>query len=167
MEYIRTHSDYYLSGFLISSYKRGLSIDTLQVYYSLVSTRVKSSGEGKKVIRYIYPLTNDKDFKSKNPIHGLEYNKKLTELNSVYDLSLNDVSGNLIDLKAYKGQYLVFDFWASWCKPCIENFPFIEKLMKEYKSDPVQFISISLDTDITNWKEAIKKYHLPAYNFLI
>lgn len=160
MKYIRMHPNSYLSGFLLSSYTRGLSIDTLQVYYSLLGADVKSSSEGKKVIKYIYPLTGDIDFRNKNPIFGLEYNKKLNELKSVYDISLNDVSGNTTDFKTFKGQYLLIDFWASWCGPCIENFPFWEKLVKEYKSDSIQFISVSLDTDSTRWKEAIKKYNL-------
>lgn len=165
MQYIREHPGSYLSGFLLSSYKRGLSIDTLQVYYSLLSDDVKSSSEGNKIIEYIYPLTDDIGFRNKNPIFGLEYNKSLNELQSVYDISLKDASGKLISLKTFKGQYLLIDFWASWCGPCIKNFPFWEKLMKEYKSDSIQFISVSLDTDSTRWKEAIKKYDLHGIHF--
>ncbi|HEY5464671.1 MAG TPA: TlpA disulfide reductase family protein [Hanamia sp.] len=160
MEYIRMHPDSYLSGFLLSSYKRVLSMDTLEAYYSSLSAEVKSSSEGKKVIEYIYPLTDDIDFRNKNPIFGLEFNKKLNESKSIYDLSSNDTSGNLISFKAFKGQYLLIDFWASWCGPCIDNFSFQEKLMEEYKSDPIQFISVSLDTDKDRWKGAIKKYNL-------
>lgn len=160
MEYIRTHPDSYLSAFLLSSYKRVLSLDTLQVYYSLLGDDVKSSSEGEKVIKYIYPLTNDIDFRNKNPIFGLEYNKKLNEVKSVYDISLNDASGKLVRLKDFKGRYLLIDFWASWCGPCIKNFPYWEKLVEEYRSNSIQFISVSLDTDSKSWKEAIKKYNL-------
>lgn len=160
LEYIRTHPDSYLSGFLLSTYTRKLPLDTLQVYYSLLSDDVKSSGEGNKIIKYIYPLTDDVDFRNKNPIFGLEYNKSLNEVKSVYDISLNDINGHLVSFKAFEGQYLLIDFWASWCDPCIENFPSWEKLAKDYKSDSIQFISVSLDTDSTRWKGAVRKYNL-------
>ena len=80
----------------------------------------------------------------------------------MYDISLNDTSGNTISLKTFKGKYLVLDFWAGWCNPCIENFPFMEKLMKQYKSEPIEFISVSMDTDLNKWKNAIIKYKLPG-----
>ncbi len=160
LAYIRQHKNSYLSGFLLSSYKRKLPMDTLQMYYNLLSNEVKASSEGKKVIEYIYPLTDDVGFRNKNPIHGSEYNKRLNEIKSVYDLSLIDTAGNKVSLKTFKGRYLLIDFWASWCQPCITNFPFMEELEKEYKSDSIEFISVSLDTDNNRWEEAIKKHQL-------
>ncbi len=163
LAYIRQHKNSYLSGFLLSSYKRKLPIDTLQMYYNLLSNEVKASSEGKKVIEYIYPLTDDVGFRNKNPIHGSEYNKRLNEIKSVYDLSLIDTAGNKVSLKTFKGRYLLIDFWASWCKPCIQNFPFMEKLIEKYKSNPIQFIAVSLDTNSDTWKNAIKKHHLQGW----
>ena len=160
LAYIRGHKNSYLSGFLLSSYKRRLPIDTLEVYYSFLSNDVKASSEGKKIIEYIYSLTDDVAFRNKNPIHGFEYNKRLNEIKSIYGLSLLDTSGNIVSLKSFKGRYLLIDFWASWCQPCIENFPSMEKLMKEYKSDSIQFIAVSLDKDRHRWENAIKKYGL-------
>lgn len=160
MSYISSHPDSYLSGFLLSSYKRKLPLDTIQVYYSLLGSEVKSSNEGRKIIEYLYPLTNDTDFRNKNPILGNEYNRQLNETKSVYDLSSKDSSGNVVNLNIFKGQYLLIDFWASWCQPCVENFPFMEKLKEHYKSYPIQFIAVSLDTDYSSWKESLKKHHL-------
>ena len=160
LEYIRFHPESYVSGFLLSSHKQSLALDTLQAYYTMLSAEVKSSREGQKVIEYIYPLTNDIDFRTKNPIFGNAFNQKLNNLKSIYDITLEDTSGRLINLKTYNGQFLLIDFWAGYCKPCIANFPFQEKLMQRYKSDPIQFISVSLDKDIFTWKEAIRKYHI-------
>lgn len=158
--YIRNHPDSYFSAFLLSSYKRRLSLDTLQVYYSLLGIDAKSSTEGKKILEYIYPLTNDVEFRNENPLYGPGYNKKLNELESVYDISSKNASGKLVHFKDFKGQYLLIDFWASWCQPCIANFPFMKKLMEDYKSDPIQFIAVSLDTRGTDWRNAILKHHL-------
>lgn len=158
--YIRSNPDSYLSGFLLSTYKRKVPLDTLQAYYILLGDEVKRSSEGRKIIEYLYPLTNDTNFRNKNPLLGPEYNKVLNETKSVYDLSSKDTSGNLVNLNDFKGQYLLIDFWASWCQPCLENFPFMDKLKKNYKSYPIQFIAVSLDTDPKQWKESIEKHNL-------
>lgn len=39
----------------------------------------------------------------------------------------------------------VINFWATWCKPCIEELPFFEELNKEYASDKVKVLLVSLD----------------------
>ncbi len=161
LEYIKRHKNSYLSGFLLSSYKRKLPIDTLQVYYSLLGDDVKSSSEGNKVIEYVYPLTSDNEFRRKNPLFGLDFDNQLGKIKSIYDFNLNDRFGRKINFENFKDRYLLIDFWASWCVPCIENFPYLKKLMEEYKSDSIQFISVSLDTNSNSWKAAIKKYDLP------
>ena len=37
------------------------------------------------------------------------------------------------------------NFWATWCKPCVEELPYFEQLREEYKDDKVEVILISLD----------------------
>ena len=39
----------------------------------------------------------------------------------------------------------VINFWATWCKPCIEELPYFEQLLKEYKDKNVEVILVSLD----------------------
>lgn len=39
----------------------------------------------------------------------------------------------------------VINFWATWCKPCIEELPAFEKLKKEYRGNRVEIILVSLD----------------------
>jgi thiol-disulfide isomerase/thioredoxin len=51
------------------------------------------------------------------------------------------------------------DFWASWCKPCIENIPALNQMSDYYNSDSIQFISVSLDEDIRAWKQSVTKNH--------
>ena len=162
LQYIKDHEASFLSAHLLSQYRRRLPIDTLQVYYSLLSEDVKKSSEGYKVLSYIYPLTGDNKFRNDNPLSGDDFNKSLNDIKSVHDFKLNDTAGNEISFETFRGKYLLIDFWASWCAPCIKNFPFFEKLMTEYKSDPIQFISVSLDSESSIWKESVKKYNLPG-----
>ena len=162
LQYIRDHKASFLSAHLLSQYKRILSLDTLQIYYSLLSEVVKNSNEGYKVLSYIYPLTDDNKFRNDNPLSGVEFNKSLNQIRSVYDFKLNDTSGKEIIFEIFRGKYLLIDFWASWCAPCIRNFPLWKKVMTEHKSDPIEFISVSLDSESNKWKDAVKKYNLPG-----
>ncbi len=158
--YIKAHPDSFLSSYLLLNHYRKLPIDTLQMLYVLLGTEVKKSTLGKELLNVIYPLTNDEEFRRLNPMVDLNFDTRLKKIHSVYDFSLNDTAGNKIDLGALKGKYLVLDFWASWCHPCIENIPTQKQMMKDYNADSVQFISISLDTDIDKWKRAVKQHGL-------
>ncbi len=51
----------------------------------------------------------------------------------------------LISNNTVKGKVTLIDFWATWCKPCIEEFPNIEKYYKKYKTKGFEVISISVD----------------------
>ncbi|MFR1240838.1 MAG: TlpA family protein disulfide reductase [Butyricimonas faecihominis] len=45
------------------------------------------------------------------------------------------------------------DLWASWCGPCCQEVPYLQKLEKQLKNPAVEFISISLDTNKEAWKK--------------
>ena len=153
LNYISQHNKSYLSGFLLSRYKRQLSIDSVQNYYELLSKEVKKSNVGYSVLEYLYPLTDNMAFKKANPLNGVEFNEKLALIKSIHDLSSMDVSGNSINFKRFKGQYLLIDFWASWCKPCIGDIPYLKAVIEKYKNDSIQFVSVSLDTDEKNGRK--------------
>ena len=163
LKFIREHTNSFVSANLLSKHKRKLSIDTLQCYFELLSKECKESSEGILVLKYIYPLTNDMAFRNRNPLNGGFFTKQLASVKSIYDFALQDSSKKKIDFKIFKGQYLLIDFWASWCGPCIDNIPYLKKIFDQYKSDSIQFISVSLDRNSNDWKRAIKKYDYTGY----
>ncbi|MEA1985970.1 MAG: redoxin domain-containing protein [Candidatus Marinimicrobia bacterium] len=60
-------------------------------------------------------------------------------------LSLN---GRLVNSKEFIGKILIVDFWATWCAPCIKEFPHLNELLKKYASDDdIRIIAISTDQD--------------------
>lgn len=70
----------------------------------------------------------------------------------------------LKDLSAGKKVVLV-DFWASWCPPCRKEIPNVKAQYAKYKDKGFQVISISVDKDIDDWREALAEEKLEWPNF--
>jgi len=67
---------------------------------------------------------------------------------------LTDVEGQTVSLEKYRGQYVVLDFWASWCPDCRKDMPQMKELYTQYSGNGVQFLGISFDTT----REALDNY---------
>ena len=159
VKYILGHPNSYLSSYLLYQQRRKLSVDSVQMLYSGLANGAKMSSLGHLILRELYPLTADNDFRKANPLVDNEFDQRLKKLHSFYDIALRDTAGNRVELSSFKGKYLVIDFWASWCGPCIKNIPSLNQLIKNYSSDSLQFISISLDQGVNDWKQSIVKHH--------
>ena len=81
--------------------------------------------------------------------------------------SLPNPDGNLFSLKDYKGKVVYIDFWASWCGPCIAEFPKAEELKKRFSdNEEVVFINVSIDESIQDWKDALDEHQPKGINLL-
>lgn len=114
--------------------------DTINNLYYKLGTEVKKSFAGKQLAERLL------DFK----------NSRIGSL--APDFVLKDINHNTIRLSSfYKNQYVLIDFWASWCGPCREDFPFLKGIYAKYKNRGLEFISISKDENLQSWKKAIEK----------
>jgi thiol-disulfide isomerase/thioredoxin len=122
-----------------------------------------------------YPVDKVKSYVSefqKRDTIATAYLTKKFRLN--YDnsarLSLLTTDGKVTSLdsliKINKGKLIYVDFWASWCGPCIQQFPFSKALKKRYEGKDVLFLYLSTDTDSAKWKRASSKHKLEN-SFLI
>jgi len=55
---------------------------------------------------------------------------------------------------------LVIDLWAAWCSPCIQEYTLSEHNRKTLKEKGVQFLMVSVDTDLTRWRNTIELYDM-------
>jgi len=72
------------------------------------------------------------------------------------DFTLPDVSGKPVALNSFKGQYVLVDFWASWCRPCRAENPNVVAAFNKYKGKGFTILGVSLDDDANAWKNAIQ-----------
>ena len=54
--------------------------------------------------------------------------------------------GKLANTERWQGKILVVNFWASWCPPCVEEMPTLDKLQLEFKHQNVLFVGIGIDS---------------------
>lgn len=69
-----------------------------------------------------------------------------------------DKEGKPLFLEAFRGKYVILDFWATWCIPCRKAMPHMLSLYQKYKGKNLEFIAIGDDDrNVANWKSAIEK----------
>jgi peroxiredoxin len=63
------------------------------------------------------------------------------------DFTLQDVEGNTVKAEDYLGKNpILIDFWATWCNPCKQELPHLEKIYQTYKDKGLIFMAISEDS---------------------
>lgn len=84
-----------------------------------------------------------------------------------HDFIRKSLDGEDIQLSSYRGKKVVLmDFWASWCVPCIKNFPALKNLYVNYADKGLEIIGISCDKSFDDLKTVLDKSHLPWVNVL-
>ena len=73
------------------------------------------------------------------------------------EIALKTLNGEPVKLSALKGKVVLIDFWASWCAPCRESMPFLEKLSKSYKSQGLVVLGVNIDNDVDAARKFLKE----------
>ncbi|MDA8401699.1 MAG: TlpA disulfide reductase family protein [Deltaproteobacteria bacterium] len=95
------------------------------------------------IIKTPYLLKKSKDYAVKK-----SGNKVLAPLFSVSGINYN---GKILSLKNYRGKIVLVNFWATWCPPCRDEIPRLEKFYKLHKKDGFAIIGLSVNNQGKNY----------------
>lgn len=113
-----------------------------RTYATAFTTTFKKSREGREIEKLVNPY---QILKKGDAAPGFE---------------VKDITNKTIDLKSYKNKYVLIQFWATWCPPCMAELPMIKKIRDTYSKNDLEIIGISLDRDYKTYKAAIKSNDL-------
>jgi peroxiredoxin len=81
------------------------------------------------------------------------------------DFQLPQIKGGTVQLSDYRGSVVYVDFWATWCPPCRESFPWMESMHQRYQDLGLEIVAISLDQK-SDLIETFLKSHKASFTIL-
>jgi len=146
LDFIRTNANSVVAAYLV--YKNALSVNNSTVIESQLQLLVPS------MKNKFLTLTNN----------HLEKLKQREVGKTLPNIELPDPDGNLISLESLRGKYVLVDFWATWCNPCVNAIPNLKNIYREYHKKGFEIYGISLDQNREAWIKGITNYELNWVN---
>lgn len=87
----------------------------------------------------------------------LGLNAAVVFANETIDYELRDLAGNLHRVSDYRGKWLVINFWATWCPPCIKEMPELERFFQENKDRAHMWGVTFEDNGLEKIREFVKR----------
>jgi peroxiredoxin len=150
IDYLRKNPNSYFpllsNSIIVLISQEHLSIDSARIIFDRLSENIKSCSMGIETNKYIKMKEN------------IVIGKFAPDFNTP------DVKGQMIKLSSYKGKrYVMLDFWASWCSPCIEGLSHLKEINTKYHDKGLQVIGISSDRKKREWIDAIEKHQISIW----
>lgn len=142
-KYITAHPESAFSLSMVTERAGMGDYQDIQALYSKLGNKVKATDEGKRIAERLVVL------------------KRSALGEKMLDFTQNDMEGKPVSFSAFKGKYVLIDFWASWCGPCRAENPNVLKAYNNYKDKNFTVVGISLDDKGDNWKKAVKDDGMP------
>jgi thiol-disulfide isomerase/thioredoxin len=75
-------------------------------------------------------------------------------------IALKDLDGTLVDLGARRGRVQLVNFWATWCEPCREEMPSLERLRGKLRGRPFDVVTVNFGESAASAARFVQKLHV-------
>ncbi|MBR2628331.1 MAG: AhpC/TSA family protein, partial [Alistipes sp.] len=154
--YIRQHPDKLISAYLLSGTG---SLDDMIEYADMINDDVRNSPFS--VIFQNIETAKEKRLKKQRQEESLAQGVDT----STSDFTLFDTEGNPFSLSSLRGKWVVLDFWATWCGPCIASMPHLKDYYQKY-AGKFEIIGIASESKEATWVKMVKDMELPWINVI-
>ena len=152
--FIYQHPDSYVSLDLIDGRSRAIDPKRFEPFFYALSPRIQNSIKGKDLAARLKVMEATAIGKQAIP------------------LQKKDINGKDVNLETLKGNYVLLDFWGSWCGPCRASHPHLKQLYQQYKDKGLEILGIayengaSLQEQKKSWLQAVTEDGLPWIQLL-
>ncbi|UGU16018.1 AhpC/TSA family protein [Sinomicrobium kalidii] len=141
-KFIKTNPQSVLSGQKLASLSNFYGyLKSEQMQYLL--EQMDTTYQDKKDLRYIRNI--------------IERRKILNIGKTPPKIELPNPEGKLVDSDSLRGNYVLYEFWASWCSPCRKTNPELSKVYSTFHKDGFEILGVSIDKSPDKWKTAIQE----------
>ena len=81
--------------------------------------------------------------------------------NPAVPFELPNIDGEMVTMSDFEGKYVMLDFWAGWCIPCLDEFPHMRRIYENTSRNNFEIVAISTEEDSMKWVEAIERFENP------
>lgn len=141
LEYVKTNPSKGYSAYILSDMMEYLPVDTVRTLYNSFSEDNKNTSYGKGISAGLERVSAG----------------KVEEGSMAPDFTLTDTQGKQVSLSDYRGQWVLIDFWGSWCGPCRQSNPSLVKLYAKYKDKGFHILGLAVNDKEANLTKAIKE----------
>ncbi|MEO6136641.1 MAG: TlpA disulfide reductase family protein [Ginsengibacter sp.] len=127
---------------IVENFSYYAEANDVEPIFNLLDKKIKNSAKGKEIKKMI------------DVYASVAVGNKAPEINQLTTDSIR------LSLSSLKGNYVLIDFWASWCGPCRRENPNIVKAFKQFSDKGFTVLGVSYDTKKQNWIKAIKDDNL-------
>ena len=113
----------------------------LTIYRNAFSDKFKQSFEGNEILKIINGRSESENKMAPN-------------------FKAFDINGKEVLLENFHGYFVIVNFWASWCSPCIKEFPAIKEIRSGFSEEKLKMIFITLDNDTVKFSKAIERHSI-------